>query len=124
MILGVYAPETELAGDDALISKMVMQFDPATDTYDWSKVIVDAGDINVYYTASDQRVLVNWLQWGSGNTQRRLRARSPIARKEGIHSEGDSRDGRRRLWNRKDKKLSRPVSAFKITRNTTFNGLN
>ena len=62
IVLGVNSTETALAGAEALTSKMIMSYDPSTDSYEWSKIIMDVdGIIDVHYAANDQKVLLNWV---------------------------------------------------------------
>ena len=62
IVIGVTTTETMLAGTDALTSKMVMMYDPDTDSYKWNKIILDAVDvIDVHFAYNDWRVLVNWV---------------------------------------------------------------
>ena len=42
--------------------KVVMTYNPDTDSYGWNHKFPDVGDapVNVHFAASDTRVLVNW----------------------------------------------------------------
>ena len=88
----VKSDETELLGNDTPTSKMVVMYDPDSDEYLWSKIIqntLNESDMwypkqaDVHFAFSDHRVLVNWVQWASGNTRRARRARQ-------LKSEGDT----------------------------------
>ena len=121
-MLAVDTNETELAGPDALTAKMVMAYDPNTDTYSWSKIFVDVSDLDVHFAAGGERVLVNWIQWGAGNTIRRARNLGPQTCGN-FHSDDESR---RELHNRSGKRLGRPVSDISAQEETqlmNFNGL-
>ena len=97
VVAAVTTQETALGGADAATSQMVMLYDPSSDEFLWSMIIEDAVDtIDVHFARNDTRILVNWVEWTSGNTRRDRRARRLHSEGESEHNNEKKRESRRK----------------------------